>query len=204
MAYTELYEPVITAQEAPQDPRIDALIRWAARLAALGLTPSYGPGDHGNLSCRTTRGCLISARQTAKAGMLATQFVEVYNPESLLAADAVQTGVRLSCRGLLLPSTDALMHLEIYRRRPEIQAILHGHDTAALARAETLGLPMTQQSAATRSPVDEICALARDHDYLLLREHGFLSLGRSIDEAGERFESIYRQARPASDRGDRV
>ena len=191
MAYAELYEPVLVAHEVPQDPRIDVLIRQAARLAALGLTPSYGPGDHGNLSCRTSAGCLISARATAKAAMQPGHFVEVVGRD---ASDADQP-VRLRCRGLLRPSTDALLHVEVYRLRPDVGAILHGHDVTALVHAETLGLPMTQQSAATRSPVDDICALARDHDYLLLREHGFLALGRSIEEAGALYESIYRRAR---------
>ena len=191
MAVVELFEPLVIEQRAPEDPRIPTLIWWAARFAAMGFTPSYGPGDHGNMSCRSARGLIISARETSKSNMRPDQFVEV------TALDDSNPRPRLTCRGPLPPSTDALLHWRVYQRRPEIHAILHGHDAAALANAQALRLPITGPSAAKPSMalVEDACRLIADHDYILLRDHGFLVLGRTIDEAGELAREICAQAR---------
>ncbi len=199
MSQAPLYEPVVLSPQPPNDPRIASLIWWAARLSELGFTPSYGPGDHGNLSCRTSTGLLISARETEKARLQPDQFVDV------VAKDVSQAGsgpVRIACRGPRLPSTDAWMHLRIYGLRPDIHAILHGHDRAALANAAALRLPITTCSAAapSRSLVDEVCELAKSYDYLLMRDHGFLALGASIDEAGELARRVNASARSAGER----
>jgi ribulose-5-phosphate 4-epimerase/fuculose-1-phosphate aldolase len=182
MAESGLFDVVCERREVPQDARIPQLIGWAAKFAALGWTPSYGAGDHGNLSCRTPGGFLMSARATVKAALQAEQFVEVLG----LELDGERP--RLRCRGTRLPSTDALLHWRLYERRPDVQAILHAHDSVTLARAAAWGLPVTAHSAARPSTVliEEAADLAAAHDYLVLRDHGFLSLGRSIEEAGER------------------
>ena len=71
------FEAVIADRRSPEDPRIPQLIWWAARLAELGMTPSYGPGDHGHLSCRTPKGLLISATSTPKSRLTPDDVVEV-------------------------------------------------------------------------------------------------------------------------------
>ena len=180
MSQRELFETVIVNHRAPEDPQIPQLIEWAATFAALGFTPSYGPGDHGNLSCRTPQGLLITARATTKANLSVEHFVEV------LTVDEQASPPQADCRGLRLPSTDTLLHWRVYRVRTDVQAILHGHDPMTLKQAEALRLPVTTHSAATpsRALIDEACHLAQNHDYIILRDHGFLALGRSIREAG--------------------
>ena len=202
MAQGELFEAIITHREIPEDPRLPLLIWWASRLAELGLTPSYGPGDHGNLSCRTATGLLITARMTTKAQLQTEHFVEVLGvdrTESRLPVQSPtrQAGVRVRCRGLHLPSTDTLLHLEVYHRRPEIRTIIHGHDECALIKARELNLPITRCSAATQSLelLEEVCQLVKGYDYVLLRDHGFLALGHSIDEAGELVRRLCARAR---------
>lgn len=181
IAQSQLYEALLAVREAPQGPRLPQLISWASRFSALGFTPSYGPGDHGNLSCRTPTGLVITARATIKADLHPDQFVEV------IGIERVGPRAQLRCRGLELPSTDALLHLLIYERRPDVQAILHGHDPVTLAKAGEFGLPVTAHSASLPSldVVQDACELAEAHDYLILRDHGFLALGSSIDAAGE-------------------
>ena len=181
MSADELYEAILAHRQAPQDARIPTLIWWAQRFAELGLMPSYGPGDHGNLSCRTPSGLLITARQTAKATIGPEGIVEVFGME------ATHDIPRLRCRGLLLPSTDALLHFRLYQSRPDIQAVFHGHDPNTLAQAHELRVPMTETSAVVSSLalIEEACQLALQTNYVLLRDHGFLALGRTLDEAGE-------------------
>ena len=181
MAGQDLFDAVLVGPDIPQDSRLPQLIAWAHRFAALGFTPSYGPGDHGNLNCRTPQGLVISARETAKASLRPEQFVEVIG---WVARDA---RVEVRCRGRLRPSTDTLLHLRLYELRPDIHAVLHGHDPETLKQAASLTLPVTERSAAVPSSelVQEVCRLAARHDYVLLRDHGFLALGPSIEAAGQ-------------------
>src|SRR3989338_1174134 len=117
MAVTTLFDVEILGQEPSHDARIPQLIDWARAFSERGWTPSYGPGDHGNLSCRTAQGLLVTARQTAKAALTSKHFVEV------MGETAAGNQPVLLCRGPRLPSTDALMHLRLYRSRPYIQTI---------------------------------------------------------------------------------
>ena len=185
MAAGGIYEPVCRRTEAPAHPNTADLIAAAKRLAAQGLTPSYGPGDHGNLSCRTAEDCLITARETRKASLREGDLAHVGGCERR------GEGVRLFYEGSALPSTDAVMHWGIYAARPDITAIVHGHDEQVLAKAEGLWAPITRVSAASNSLelVEEVLTLAALHDYLILRDHGFLALGRSLQAA----EACYRQ-----------
>ena len=191
MAPGDLFEAVCERQDVPRDDRVPLLIWWAARFSELGFTPTYGPGDHGNLSCRTPRGCVITARATTKASL---------QPEHLVEVVGMHQGEglpQIRYRGLRVPSTDTLLHLRVYAIRPDVQAILHGHDVQTLARAAVLKLPVTRRSAVAPSPelIDEVCQMVRTHEYLLLRDHGFLAMGRSLDEAGERVRQWCARAR---------
>ncbi len=179
MAAALLFEAVCRAARAPEDPQGPALLALARSLHARDLTPSYGPGDHGNLSCRTSTGCLISASQTRKASLRADQLARV------VEYTRTPDGARVTYEGCAQPSTDAAMHAELYRRRPDIAAIVHAHDNAVLARAQALGLPVTATSARTNSwaLVDEVVALSARHDYIVLRDHGVVALGPSLDAA---------------------
>jgi len=186
-----LFDAVISDRAVPVDPSIPLLVWWAHRLAELGLTPCYGPGDHGNLSCRGERTVLISARETAKATLQPSDVVEILGVEE---ADDVWT---IRCRGLRLPSTDTRLHLHVYAVRPDVRAIIHGHDPQTLAHVKALRLPMTASSAAvpSRELIQNVCDLIQQDDYLLLRDHGFLAVGRTLDEAGERVRLLCSRAR---------
>lgn len=184
------FDAVLADRRAPEDPCATMLIWWAARLAELGMTPSYGPGDHGNLSCRTDAGVLITATATAKSRLTPDDLVEV------LEVDPRATPARVRCRGFKTPSSDTVMHHAIYQRRPDVRAIIHGHDAKALARAEALKLRMTRIPATSTTPalIAEVCDLIQGADYVLLRGHGFLALGASLDEAGELLRRVNRDA----------
>ena len=193
MAASELFEMVCRVPRAPIHPQGPHLITMAKALHALGLTPSYGLGDHGNLSCRVGRGCLISARQTSKATLREEQLALVTD------AEREPSGWRVFYEGLALPSTDALMHLAVYAQRPEIGAVIHAHDDAVRSRTQALGLPITQLSARVNSLelIDEVQALCARHDYVILRDHGVIALGSSLDAAQARLMDWYRRARSA-------
>jgi ribulose-5-phosphate 4-epimerase/fuculose-1-phosphate aldolase len=179
MSEAALFEVQVLGHEVPHDAGLPKLVAEAQRFSARGFTPSYGPGDHGNMSCRTPRGLLITARETSKAQLRPEDFVEV------VGCDERGLKPLVRCYGTRLPSTDTWLHWRVYATRPDASAILHGHDLVALRQARPLRLPMTSISAAQPSAalVEEVTQLMAEHAYVLLRDHGFVALGPSIEEA---------------------
>lgn len=78
-------------------------------------------GTSGNVSARTDEGFLITASGVPYASM---------KPEHVVEMD-----LKGGYRGDYLPSTEWRMHMDIYRARPEAQAIVHTHSTYATALA---------------------------------------------------------------------
>jgi L-fuculose-phosphate aldolase len=110
-------------------------------------------------------------------------------------------------RGPGRASTETGMHLEIYRRRPDVGAIAHGHPPHATAFAVagraldacllpevilTLGcVPLSRYATPSTPEVAEVVAeLCADHDAFLLRNHGAVALAGSAAEAVERLELV--------------
>lgn len=168
------------------------------RLYRQGLTTTSG----GNISCRVGDGCVaITASKLDKAE---------------LAASGVGV-VALGGGGNLTPelglSIETGMHLAIYRRRPDVQAIVHAHpvtasafcavrgvelDTTLTAEAYALlGRPafipyalMGTDDLATRAAAgmgDSVC--------LLLENHGVLAVGDTLLAAFDRLELLEVAAR---------
>ena len=78
------------------------------------------------------------------------------------------------------------MHFEIYKRRRDVGAIFHGHDQQLTARAALLGMPETEEFRPPGTPelLAQVMAILDDEPFLVMKKHGFLSFGRSMDEAG--------------------
>ncbi len=191
MAVAPTYAPIRGARRVPALPAAAALLNAAHRLAALSLTPSYGPGDHGNLSVRVSGGILMSARESRKAVLRLEDVVFVRAVEGPPAAP------RVVFDGARLPSTDALMHWRVYEQRPAVWAIIHGHDPLVLRRAADLGLPVTRVTARVNSAalIRDVVRLAARTEYVLLREHGFIALGSSLQAAEMSWRRWWRLAR---------
>ena len=89
------------------------LIEIGRQIAAKGLV--IGPG--GNISARTGGSMVISASGSS---------FETSTEDDYVAVD-IATGK--AEEGAKRPSSEVLMHLECYRRRPEINAVVHTHPT---------------------------------------------------------------------------
>jgi ribulose-5-phosphate 4-epimerase/fuculose-1-phosphate aldolase len=179
MGAAELFQVEHRSGEPLEWPGIPSLITLAHDLAVLGLMPSYGIGDHGNLSCRVPEGFVITARATRKIRLIPQEFVRI--------ADCTRgpRGLTLVCDGTRLPSTDTLLHWRIYQARPDVGALIHVHDPNVLEAAPELGLPVTEVSARFNSHqlVEDVVRLASGSDFLVMRDHGCLALGRTLDQA---------------------
>ena len=75
-------------------------------------------------------------------------------------------------------------------------AIFHGHSREILKKADQLGLPATETAEPFGSMelVRSVLGVLGNHSFLILRKHGFLSLGRTMREAGERAEAVLNRA----------
>ena len=110
------------------------------------------------------------------------------------------------------PSSELPMHLEIYRQRPEIGAIIHAHPpftTAFTVAGITLETPVLPEvfvmcgriptanyaTPSTTESADVIRELIKEHDVILLDHHGAVACGLDLDEAYYKMEKLEHAAR---------
>jgi L-fuculose-phosphate aldolase len=101
--------------------------------------------------------------------------------------------------GDLKPSSEVLMHLECFRKRPDIQAVLHAHPSYSVgvsSTGKTIPSLFPDFPAMVRRvayldymiPTTEVLANAvgnviRDSDVVVMRNHGVLTVGKTMKEA---------------------
>ncbi len=169
------------------------MIQVARRLDRAG----FFPGPSGNLSIRLSAERFLVTPSGVAKGQL--------HPEELLIVDA-QGQIVEGIRGMR-PTSELPMHLEAYRRRPDIGAVVHAHPAACIALT-LAGVDLTQPVLpevvlllgpvpttpyATPSSEENRLAIAdfiATHDALLLARHGSLTVGRTIEEAATRLEIL--------------
>jgi L-fuculose-phosphate aldolase len=188
-------------------PRADilrSLIAAGRRLDDLGLVPARD----GNLSARVSdRTLLVTVTGVRKRDLDPDAFVEV---------DLQGNPIRAARPGGSLgrASTELGLHLAVYRRRPDVEAVVHAHPPVAVGFA-TAGLGLTEclmpEAAVHLGSVPltpyatpgtpELEAAVTDtvpgHDAFLLANHGAVTVGASVDQALERMETLEHLARIA-------
>lgn len=187
------FKTTIVSVEVPTDNRIEELKHWCEIFHLYNLAPPYPGGSYGNLSFRArwTRNYNAFIITTAKTGLGALTnecFVKVSGVD-------LKQGIAYA-HGAKEPSSESMVHYVIYRERPEINAIFHGHSPEILVAAERLGIPETEREApyGTRESVEEVIRILDYKDFLLMKNHGFLALGKTMQEAGELTMRMHRQA----------
>lgn len=98
----------------------------------------------------------------------------------------------LTVAGRHEPSSESLMHAAIYAARPAVGAVFHGHSDAILRAAGRLGLPVTQreQPYGTPAMADAVLDVLSGHSLVIMRNHGFVALGRTPAEANAAVEKL--------------
>ncbi len=169
----------------------EELIRICGKLDRKGLIAA----TDGNVSCRLGQdGFLITGSGTAKGEL---------TPSDLLTVDGQGRVVTGGGR----PSSEIRMHLLVYKRRPDVHAVVHAHP-AMLTALTLAGVPFDARvlpevwlsigpvpTAGYATPTTEevpasIAALVGDHQAILLERHGSLTLGRTPAEAYQRLEKL--------------
>jgi L-fuculose-phosphate aldolase len=177
------------------DKYIAEMIDIGRRLCQRGLLA----GTNGNMSIRLDRErILITGTGVPKGEISRKDLVIVDN-----------SGVRLD--GELDPSSEMLMHLFAYQKRPDIGACLHAHPPYATSFAVAgkpiepdilpevvlfVGeVPLTKYAPPGTNAVPESLApFIASNNAFLLRNHGLLTLGRSLTEAFHRLETVEHSA----------
>lgn len=183
-----------------------AVAEAARRVAEAGLTS----GRSGNVSMRLGTAApldlmAITPSQVSLSGLGAEQVAVVDFDMEPVEGDAA-------------PSAESLMHVAVYRARPDVGAVIHTHPEYATAaavagleippvvdemvvtiggaiRVSEYGFPGSQELA------DRVCAALGDRNAALVRNHGAVGVGSSLEEAvevcvmTERTASIFVRAR---------
>ena len=162
-------------------------VRW---LMARGL---YA-GTSGNVSARAAGGMLITPTGVPCDDVSAASIVA-------MSADG-------TARGRLAPSSEWRIHLDIYRRRPDVGAVVHTHSTAATALScLRQPIPAFHYMVAKAGGDDIRCAryatygtaalsrnalaaLAGGRRACLLANHGLLALGQDLVAARALAEEV--------------
>jgi L-fuculose-phosphate aldolase len=177
------------------DKHIAEVIEVGRRLHEQGLLA----GTSGNISIRLdSKRILITGAGVAKGTL---------SEKELVVVD--YSGNRLD--GELQPSSEMLMHLFAFQKRPEIAACVHAHPPYATAFAVAgqqlesdvlpevvlfVGeVPLTQYAPPGTNAVPESLApFIASSNAFLLRNHGLLTLGRTLTEAYHRLETVEHSA----------
>ncbi len=177
---------------APSESQLRAdIVEVGRRLYARGYTAS----NDGNISVR-----LDSARLLVTPANVCKGFM---NEPMMVITDL--DGRKLA--GERHPSSEIQMHLEVYRQRPEIQAVVHAHppiatafavagiplDRAVLAEVvTTLGsVPIAEYATpSTKELPEAVRKYVKAHDGMLLANHGALTLGADLFSAYYKMETI--------------
>ncbi|UOQ83312.1 class II aldolase/adducin family protein [Gracilibacillus salinarum] len=159
-----------------------ALSNYAAKLVDTGLVVGAG----GNLSVRDGDEMYISPSGFDLKEIQEDQWVKVN----------ITTG---EVEGNIKPSSEVLMHLECFRKRPDITAVLHAHPSYSVSvgsaekdipsmfpdfpamvkqvRYLDYMIPTTQVLA------DAVANVITETDVVIMRNHGVLTVGKSLKEA---------------------
>jgi L-fuculose-phosphate aldolase len=167
------------------------IVEVGRRMYARGYTAS----NDGNISARLEPGRLLMTPKSVCKGFM--------TPDMLCITD--EHGRKLE--GDRDPSSEMLMHLEVYRQRPDVQAVVHAHppiatgfavagiplDRAVLAEVlTTLGsIPIAEYATpSTRELPEAVRRYIKAHDGMLLANHGALTVGGDLFSAYYKMETI--------------
>ncbi len=161
----------------------------------------YVAATDGNVSARLGKDRFLCTPSGYSKGLIRAEQLVVVD------WDARPVGPAYGAAKDLLPSSEMLMHLEVYRLRPDVQAVAHAHPPTAVALS-IAGISLarcllpevvlsfcmipTAEYATPSSP--EGAAVIRElitrYDALVLRRHGSLTVGSTAVDAYLKLEKL--------------
>jgi L-fuculose-phosphate aldolase len=167
------------------------IVEVGRRMYARGYTAS----NDGNISVRLGADRLLMTPKSVCKGFMTSDMMCITDLD----------GRKL--QGDRDPSSEMLMHLEVYRQRPDVQAVVHAHppiatgfavagiplNRAVLAEVlTTLGsIPIAEYATpSTKELPAAVRKYVKAHDGMLLANHGALTLGADLFSAYYKMETI--------------
>ena len=160
----------------------------------------YVASNDGNISARLDEQRLITTPKSVSKGFM--------TPDMMVIVD--HEGRKIG--GDRDPSSELPMHLEIYRNRPDVNAVVHAHPPVATGFA-VAGIPLTRAVLAevittlgsipiaaygtpsTAELPEAVRKYIKAHDGMLLANHGAVTCGPSVTAAYYKMETIEHFAR---------
>jgi L-fuculose-phosphate aldolase len=179
-----------------------------SRIGRLMYEKGFISASDGNISARISPGRILITPSGLHKGFL--------QPADLLIVDedGQQVGARTFGGKKLKPTSEMPMHLEVYRQRPDVDAVVHAHPPITIALT-IAGIPLADcllpevivflgliPTTAYATPSSEenvraIRSLIVKHDALVLQRHGSLTVGDDPLQAFMRLETVEQNARIA-------
>lgn len=164
---------------------------FMSRLYRQRLTTTSG----GNISVRAGDGAILITPSASDKGRMKWTEIGEISIESMSNSSNFR------------PSIESQLHLAIYRRRPDVKAIIHAHPITCSAFAAGKGIINTHllsESYAilgeisysayfcmgTTELADQVGRQAASSDCIIMRNHGALTVGNSLLQAFDRIEVL--------------
>jgi len=169
----------------------EEIIRFGKLLHQTGLVAA----TDGNLSVRLEDGTILSTPTLMSKGLMETSDLVIVDSH----------GRKL--RGSRDVSSEINMHVVIYRRRPDVNAVVHAHPPTATGYAAaglaldralcaelivTLGsVPLASyETPGTPELAEALAPLVEDHDAILMANHGVVTCGPDLLNAYMNMETV--------------
>ncbi len=178
-----------------------ALRQEMVKVGQLMYEKGFILASDGNISVKLGNDRILFTPSGLNKGMM--------TPDDLIIVN--EAGKKIGGPRHLKPTSELPMHLEAYRQRPDIQAVVHAHppyavalSIAGISMAECLlpeavvflgSIPTTKYATPSSEENAQVVRdLIGNHDGLVLQRHGSLTVGNSPMQAFMRLESLERNA----------
>ncbi len=168
--------------------KINEIIEYGKKCGEKNFTPGYS----GNISARYDDGMLITTSGSSN-GYLSEKDIVHTNFEG----ESLEDGKK--------PSSEKFLHIEIYKKRPEINYIIHVHapylsafasagkDLMAPIMAENVfyfgGIPLAEYALpSTMRLVENTVKFFDKYDAVLMANHGFIIASKTMNDAYMKLE----------------
>lgn len=148
---------------------------------------NFTPGYSGNISARYKGGLLITASGSSNGYL---------TPKNIVYSDFEGNSLEKGKK----PSSEKFLHIEIYKKRPDVNYIIHVHapylssfassgkDLMAPIMAENVfyfgGIPLAEYALpSTMELVDNTVKFFDEYDAVLMANHGFIVASKTIEDA---------------------
>lgn len=174
---------------------IYALRREICEMGRRVYQRGYVAANDGNISCRLDADRVLCSPTGVSKGFMTEDMLAICDLEGKQIA------------GHMKISSEIRMHLEIYKLRPDIHAVVHAHPPTATGFA-VAGIELTQcilpevivslggiPLASYGTPggpdiVEPMKPLLRQYDAVLMANHGVVTLGKNILDAHFKMETV--------------